>query len=109
MKNKKKIIPLIISAVIFLAGFITAIIGASMDSGKMQTYPTLDPFNISDEDVGKTFTASVYSDVMYTDDTEKGSLYLMWIYSTNTDDSETTKQNIPLRRRISDNLFRKQK
>ena len=88
MKNKKKIIPLIISAVIFLAGCITAIVGASMDSGKVQTYPTLDPFSITDEDVGKTFTASVYSDVMYADDSENGSLYLMWIYSTNVDDSD---------------------
>lgn len=88
MKNKKKIIPLIISAVIFLAGCITAIVGASIDSGTVQTYPTLDPFNITDEDVGKTFTASIYSDVMYTDDTENGALFLMWIYSTNVDDSD---------------------
>lgn len=85
---KEKIIPLIISAAIFLAGCITAIIGASVDSGVVQTYPKLDPFNITDEDVGKTFTASVYSDVMYADDTENGSLFLMWIYSTNTDDSD---------------------
>ncbi len=89
MKTKQKIIPLVISAVIFLAGCITAIIGASMDSGAVQTYPEFDPFNITDEDVGKTFTASVYSDIMYTDDTENGSLFLMWIYSTNTDDSDT--------------------
>ncbi len=88
MKTKKKIIPLIISAVIFLAGCITAIIGANLNSGNVQTYPTLDPFDITDEDVGKTFTASVYSDVMYTDDTENGSLFLMWIYSTNVDDSD---------------------
>ena len=85
---KSKIIPLIISAAIFLAGCITAIIGASVDSGVVQTYPKLDPFNITDEDVGKTFTASVYSDVMYADDTENGSLFLIWIYSTNTDDSD---------------------
>ncbi len=88
MKTKKKIIPLIISAVIFLAGCITAIIGANLNSGNVQTYPTLDPFSITDEDVGKTFTASVYSDVMYTDDTESGALFLMWIYSTNVDDSD---------------------
>ena len=85
---KRKIIPLIISAVIFLAGCITTIVGVSMDSGSVQTYPELDLFNITDEDVGKTFTASVYSDVMYADDTENGSLFLIWIYSTNTDDSD---------------------
>lgn len=85
---KKKIIPIIISALIFAAGCITAVVGVSINSGTVQTYPQLDPLNITDEDVGKTFTASVYSDVMYTDDTEKGSLFLMWIYSTNVDDSD---------------------
>ncbi len=85
---KKKIIPLIISALIFLTGCITAIVGTFLNSGTVQAYPEIDPFNITDDDVGKTFTASVYSDVMYTDDTENGSLFLMWIYSTNTDDSD---------------------
>ena len=85
---KKKIIPLIISGIIFLAGCITAIVGLSLNSGAVQAYPELDIFSITDEDVGKTFTASVYSDVMYTNDTEKGALFLMWIYSTNTDDSD---------------------
>jgi len=88
MKTKKKIIPLIISALIFLAGCITTIVGVSIDNGTVQTYPTFDPFNITDEDVGKTFTADVYSDVMYIDDTKNGSLFLMWIYSTNIDDSD---------------------
>lgn len=89
MKSKKKIIPLIISAVIFLAGLITVIVGAILNSGgTVQSYPELDPFNITDEDVGKTFSADVYSDVMYTDDTESGALFLMWIYSTNVDDSD---------------------
>jgi len=37
MKTKQKIIPLVISAVIFLAGCITAIIGASMDKKKFST------------------------------------------------------------------------
>ncbi len=85
---KKKIIPLIISAVVLLAGCITAIAGAAFNKGTVQTYPEIDLFSITDDDVGKTFTASVYSDVMYTDNTEKGALFLMWIYSTNIDDSD---------------------
>ncbi|MBQ8195825.1 MAG: linear amide C-N hydrolase [Oscillospiraceae bacterium] len=85
---KKKIIPLIISAVIFLSGLVTTIIGIAHNNGTVHNYPELDLFSITDEDVGKTFTASVYSDVMYADDTENGSLFLMWIYSTNTDDSD---------------------
>lgn len=85
---KKKIIPIIISVVVFLIGCITLIIGISRNSGVPVSYPELDLFNITDEDVGKTFTAGVYSDVMYADDTEKGALFLMWIYSTNVDDSD---------------------
>ncbi|MBO5266037.1 MAG: linear amide C-N hydrolase [Ruminiclostridium sp.] len=86
--KKKKLIPIIISAVLFLAGCIITIIGVSISKGTVNTYPELDPFNITDEDVGKTFSASIYTDVMYMDDTEIGSLYLLWIYSTNTDDSD---------------------
>ncbi len=59
-----------------------------MNSGTVRTYPEFDPFSISDEDVGKTFTASVYSDIMYADDAENGALFLMFIYSTNVDDSD---------------------
>lgn len=61
---KKKIIPLIISAVIFLSGLVTTIIGIAHNNGTVHNYPELDLFSITDEDVGKTFTASVYSDVM---------------------------------------------
>ncbi len=85
---KKKLIPLFISAVIFISGCVTAVIGIAQNNGTTPDYPELDLFNISDEDVGKTFSAGVYTDVMYTDDTEKGALYLLWIYSTNTDDSD---------------------
>lgn len=85
---KKKIIPLIISAVIFIAGCVTAVIGVAQNSGTVNAYPELDLFGITDEDVGKNFSASIYTDVMYVDDTEKGSLYLLWIYSTNYEDSD---------------------
>lgn len=85
---KKKIIPVIISIVIFIAGLITTIIGAAQNSGIVQSYPELDVFNITDEDIGKTFSAGVYTDVMYVDDTKKGSLYLLWIYSTNYSDTD---------------------
>lgn len=85
---KKKIIPIIISAVIFLAGCITTIAGAAIDGGTASCYPKLDPFNITDEDVGKTFSGEIFSDVLYVDDTERGSLYLLWIYSSNYEDSD---------------------
>ncbi len=85
---KKKLIPIIISAVIFIVGCITTIVGTAQNSGAVQSYPELDIFNITDEDIGKTFSAGVYTDVMYTDDTENGALYLLWIYSTNYRDTE---------------------
>ena len=86
---KKKIIPVIIPTVLFLAGLVMVIAGVMMCSGRaVQNYPELDLFNISDDDIGKTFTADIYTDVIYNSDTEDGALYLLWIYSTNYEDSD---------------------
>ncbi len=82
---KTKIIPLIISAVIFLAGLITTIIGISQNSGIVPEYPEIDLFNISDSDVGKTFSGSHYVDIMEVGETEMGSLYHLWVYSEEDD------------------------
>lgn len=75
----KKLIPLIITAVIFLAGCITAVVGIAVNSGAFSKYPLLDPFNISDEDVGKTFSGKLYADAMPVEDTGNGRLYLLLI------------------------------
>ena len=86
---KKKMIPLIISAIIFISGFVTTIIGIVKNSGvTYSNLPTLDLFSISDEDVGKMFSSNVYSDIMYIEDTENGALYLMWMYSSLEDDCD---------------------
>lgn len=82
---KKKYIPLMITALLFLAGCITAIVGASLNSGNIQTSPRLDPFNITDEDVGKTFSVDIYNDISYANEQENGALFHMIIYSTNVD------------------------
>ncbi len=82
----KKYIPLIITALLFLAGFITTIVGVSLKSGNLQNYPELDSFNISNEDVDKNYSAEIYSDIFYAGKQEKGALFLMYIYSTNVDD-----------------------
>ncbi len=85
---KKKIIPLIISAAIFLTGLVVTIAGIAQNSGTVRSYPELDLFSISDKDAGKTFSGSVYTDVMYVEDTEKGALYLLWVYSSTEDDAD---------------------
>ncbi len=82
---KKKIIPLIISAAIFLAGLVTIIIGVSQNSGTVPEHPEIDLFSISENHVGKTFNGSHYVDVMEAGETERGTLYLLWIYSEEDD------------------------
>lgn len=84
---KKKIIPLIISAAIFISGLVTTLAGVSQNSGTVPEYPEIDLFNISESDVGKTFSGSHYVDVMEAGETGRGSLYLLWVYSEE-DDSE---------------------
>ncbi len=82
---KKKIIPVIISVVLFLAGCITTIIGIFQNSGTVQSYPEIDLFSISENDVGKTFSGSHYIDAMEVCETERGSLYILWVYSEEDD------------------------
>lgn len=84
---KKKIIPVIISAVLFLTGLVITIVGAVCNNETVPNYPEIDLFNISESDVGKTFSGSHYVDMLEAGETEIGSLYLLWIYSKE-DDSE---------------------
>lgn len=82
---KKKFIPFIISAAMFLTGLVITIVGAIHNSGIVQNYPEIDLFNISESDIGETFSGSEYADVMYIEDTEKGALYLLWVYNSKDD------------------------
>ena len=60
MKMKKKIIPIIISAIIFLVGCITAIIGAIIvNKGEAHLCPELDVFSITDNSIGKVFSCTM--------------------------------------------------
>jgi len=78
---KKKIITLIISAAVFIAGLVTMLAGVSQNSGTAPEYPKIDLFSITENDVGKTFSGSHYTDVMNAGETERGTLYLLWVYS----------------------------
>ena len=77
----KKKIPLIISAIIFIAGCVTTITGAIRSSGACSFLPALDLFRISEDDVGKRFGAKVYVDILRMEDTENGALYVLMIYN----------------------------
>lgn len=85
---KKKLIPLIISAIIFISGLVTVIVGTTKNNGTFTNLPVIDPFSISDADAGTLFSGSAYVDVMYIDETENGSLYLLWIYSSTDEDRD---------------------
>ena len=77
----KKKIPLIISAIIFIAGCVTTITGAIRSSGARCFLPALDLFSISEDDVGKRFGAGVYAGILRMEDTENGALYVLMIYN----------------------------
>lgn len=87
MKNKR--IPLIIAAVIFVAGIVLIIIGIAVNGGAFSKYPALDPFCLSDEDVGKTFSGRLYADSMPVENTKNGKLYILLISSSEDDPAET--------------------
>lgn len=82
---KKKIVPVIISAVLFLTGLVITIVGAVCNSETIPNYPEINLFNISESNVGKTFSGSHYVDIMEAGETEMGSLYLLWVYSEEND------------------------
>lgn len=61
---KKKLIPLIISVVIFLAGAAAMVFGIAKNNGDFSDYPELDLLHLSDEDVGKTFSSRAYAEII---------------------------------------------
>ena len=84
MKMKKKIIPIIISAIIFLVGCITAIIGAIIvNKGEAQLCPELDVFSITDNSIGKVFSCT-----MQEGEEKNGEPFAFWIYTTNYEDND---------------------
>lgn len=84
MKMKKKIIPIIISAIIFLVGCITAIIGAIIvNKGEAHLCPELDVFSITDNSIGKVFSCT-----MQEGEEKNGEPFAFWIYTTNYEDND---------------------
>lgn len=84
---KKKLIPLIISAVLFLAGCGSIIVGIFVNNGAFSKYPELDPFSISDADVGKTFSGRLFAGSQLIETNEDGRLYLLNILASTDEES----------------------
>ena len=87
---KKKAIPSIVSAIIFLTGCIFAVVGAFKNSGYgYGNLPETDLFDISDEDVGTDFRGSLYaeeSSIFALSDTKNGTLYAIAVPQDHTDE-----------------------
>lgn len=77
---KKKFIPLIISAVLFLAGCATIVVGIGKNNGEYIGYPELDLLELSDEDVGKTFTNKQNAEMIGAQAIGKKTDYIMQIW-----------------------------
>lgn len=76
--SKKKITAIVISIIIIISGIIPLIIGIIREkNNQMGNLPVLDHFNISEEDVGKEFCGTLAAMPFLTEQTDKGSLYLM--------------------------------
>ena len=88
---KKKAIPFIVSATIFLTGCIFAVVGAFNNSGYgYGNLPETDLFDISDEDVGTDFRGSLYaeeSSIFALSDTKNGTLYAIAVSQDHTDET----------------------
>lgn len=85
---KKKLIPIIISVIIFLAGCASAVFGILRNNGNISSYPGLDTFRISDEDVGKTFTGSVNAQITYAFISGKHRQYCAFLWEDTGDEED---------------------
>ncbi len=76
--SKKKITAIVISIIFIISGIIPLTIGIiRKNNGQAENLPVLDQFNISEEDVGKEFRGTLPAIPFSTEQTDKGTLYLM--------------------------------
>lgn len=87
---KKKTIPMIISAIMLLAGCASTVIGILKNSNgaDIGIHHEFDPFTVSDEDVGKNFGGSLYIEDFPMEETENGTSYLTFVYDKPVDESD---------------------
>ncbi len=80
---KKKIIPICIGAVVLLAGIVmlisSLVLNNNKNNGETKQSPPPDPFNLTDEQVGKSFYWSTDTDIMSMSD--NNGLYIMYFYA----------------------------
>lgn len=76
--SKKKIAAIVMSIIFIISGIIPLTIGIiRKNNSHTENLPVLDRFNLSEEDVGKEFRGTLAAMPFLTEQTDKGSLYLM--------------------------------
>lgn len=105
MKSKRKLISLIITAVIFIVGCIFLILGILNNGGNSEKLPSLNPFDISEKDAGKRFSGSVKADFMELEQDGDNTEYILFICDDfSAEDAEEVIMVFDIPNKLSDKV-----
>lgn len=106
MKSKRKLISLIITAVIFIVGCVFLILGILNNGGNSEKLPSLNPFDISEKDAGKRFSGSVKADFMELEQDGDNTEYILFICDDfSAEDAEEVIMVFDIPNKLSDKVF----
>ena len=105
MKSKRKLISLIITAVIFIVGCVFLILGILNNGGNSEKLPSLNPFDISEKDAGKRFSGSVKADFMELEQDGDNTEYILFICDDfSAEDAEEVIMVFDIPNKLSDKV-----
>lgn len=105
MKSKRKLIILIITAVIFIVGCVFLILGILNNGGNSEKLPSLNPFDISEKDAGKRFSGSVKADFMELEQDGDNTKYILFICDDfSAEDAEEVIMVFDIPNKLSDKV-----
>ncbi len=105
MKSKRKLISLIITAVIFIVGCVFLILGILNNGGNSEKLPSLNPFDISEKDAGKRFSGSVKADFMELEQDGDNTKYILFICDDfSAEDAEEVIMVFDIPNKLSDKV-----
>ncbi len=105
MKSKRKLISLIITAVIFIVGCVFLILGILNNGGNSENLPSLNPFDISEKDAGKRFSGSVKADFMELEQDGDNTEYILFICDDfSAEDAEEVIMVFDIPNKLSDKV-----
>lgn len=106
MKSKRKLISLIITALIFIVGCVFLILGILNNGGNSEKLPSLNPFDISEKDAGKRFSGSVKADFMELEQDGDNTKYILFICDDfSAEDAEEVIMVFDIPNKLSDKVF----